>query len=209
MKRFKDCRLLCLPNQTVSSLLDEVKQVCEEKKMQISRFDKRYNCIVVTCATGSNPVSSIVVADSGCRDRLSVVNIFPDESSGVRELSMDAYNEILLYFRKLVFDAIASQKGNLIEENGAEYDLEELIPLSYSTLNKWLNGFPLSAHPCDRDRWHDFLCTMVCNREYVEADVFRNFLISEQGWKDSDAEVFAIKYEEEVDLLKAYRERYQ
>lgn len=204
MKRFKDCKLCCVAGQTPLALLGELKAACAVRGIEINRFDEKYNSLVVSFSAEGNPKSSLVLHANNYSNGVAIINIFPDISSGINELSIDSYNAILDAFKSCVFVPLSEKQGNKILENSPEYDIDEIIPISCKKLKIWLENYPLSGHTLDRNRWYDFVIAMYSNHESIDPFVFRDYLISVEDWSEVEAENAANKLEEQLSLLARF-----
>lgn len=204
MKRFQDCKLCCLEQQSSLDLLKVLKGACAAGGMEINQFDEEFNSLVVSFSITGNPKSNLVLYAKENSSCVAIVNIFPDGSSGVNKLDEDAYNAILNAFKDLVFVPVSQKYGNEIVENSPEYDIDEIIPISYQKLKVWLANYPLSGHTLDRNRWYDFVIAMYSNHESIDPFLFRDYLISVEDWRETDAENAANKLEEQLSLLARF-----
>lgn len=206
MKRFKDCSLQCLPNQTAHNLLNVVRLVCDENGLGTQMYEGEYSYIIVKLIDSRNLVSNLVVCPNEAAKSVSIINIFPDHESSQKQLSVDEYNDILEKFKDVVFLTIQRRDGNDIMESDSEYTMANALPKSYKKLQKWLNNYPLSGHSFDLNRWYDFIISLFQNKEYVDPFAFREYLVKEYSWAENDAERYVSKCEEQLGLLKYYVE---
>lgn len=124
--------------------------------------------------------------------------------SGISHIDYSEYNKILDYFRDKVFYKIINDSHNHISENTEDFNIEEVIPYSFSKLNTWLSNFPLSGHPLDERRWYDFVISLHKNNEDLSIDVFKKYLQEKYNWEEDVVESFALKLESQLDLLDYY-----
>lgn len=99
----------------------------------------------------------------------------------------------------------------MIEITSGDYTLEEIIPNSVDALNRWVHSpgapnVPFS-HQLDLERWFDFLCQMIRNKEELESGKLEQWLLEEIKWPDDIIDETILKYEEEIDLLDYYVNR--
>ena len=59
-----------------------------------------------------------------------------------------------------------------------------------------------SSHPCDKQRWYDFVVSVHKNNDFLPASTLERWLIEEGGWGENQASELAIEYEQELGLLK-------
>ena len=88
--------------------------------------------------------------------------------------------------------------------------LEEIV--SAATARK-LRGFSMSAnkstgtsHPSDAVRWHEFVVSVIINKDKISIDLLKKWLI-EDGWSEVLAVELAIQFEDEIEFSKVYRNR--
>lgn len=206
MKRYKECALVCNKNQQPEELLDIVMQVSEKKGYKIDRYSsigKRDSLAVYLIEVGL-PYSRLIVHISADKDIVSVVNIVPMPESGVSHLSIVEYNRLLDTFRDKVFGQINQQWGNIIKENSEDYEISEIIPLSFVKLDTWLSNYPLSAHPLDRERWYDFVIALHTNKEHLSLNDFEEYIKENYEWEEKVVEEFSLKLESQLELLEYY-----
>lgn len=210
MKRYKNCALLCLKEQTMTELFRVVETVCLKKsykveKRQILTKDKD-DTLVVFMEKPDLPLSKLVLTTSDSERKIVISNIVPDKKSGLLSLDYSTYNKILDVFKTDVFLEINKEYKNTIEENQEDYTIQEVIPKSYVYLETWLSFYPLSGHPLDEHRWYDFLIALRNNKEYLSVSDFSKFIQENYNWSETDLERFELKFEEQIDLLEYYDE---
>lgn len=210
MKRYKNCALLCLKEQTMTELFRVVETFCLKKsykveKRQILTKDKD-DTLVVFMEKPDLPLSKLVLTTSDSERKIVISNIVPDKKSGLLSLDYSTYNKILDVFKTDVFLEINKEYKNTIEENQEDYTIQEVIPKSYVYLETWLSFYPLSGHPLDEHRWYDFLIALRNNKEYLSVSDFSKFIQENYNWSETDLERFELKFEEQIDLLEYYDE---
>lgn len=208
MKRYKDCAIKCIQNQQPLELLDIVARVSEEKGYKIEQYSsfREHDSLVVYIQEKGLPYSRLIVCANTEECRVSIVNIVPMPESGTSHLKYTEYNRLLGVFRDKVFEFIKKQDGNLIFENSEDYTIDEIIPLSFSALNTWLNGSPLSGHPLDENRWYAFIVALHTNHEQLSIGDFETYIQEKYGWSENVIESFSLKLESQLDLLEYYDE---
>lgn len=208
MKRYKDCALLCLKEQTMEELICIVETICLDK---LYKTERRQTCtkddtLVVFMEKDDLPLSRIILTTSDSERKIVISNIVPDKKSGLSSLDYSTYNKILDVFKADVFLEINKKYKNAIEENQEDYTIQEIIPKSYVYLETWLSFYPLSGHPLDEHRWYDFLIALRNNKEYLSVSDFSKFIQENYNWSKTDLEQFELKFEEQIDLLEYYDE---
>ena len=206
MKRYKDCALICNEDQQPLELLDIVMQVAEAKGYKVNRYSSfsDRDTLAVYIREQGFPYSRLIICVNAEAQEVSVVNIVPMPESGISHIDCVEYNLLLDRFRDKVFASINSLSGNTIRENTEDYTIKDIIPLSFDALNAWLNGFPLSAHPMDTNRWYAFIVALHSNNEYISTEDFGKYIREEYGWSDEDVEEFSLKLEAQIGLLEYY-----
>lgn len=207
MKRFKDCTISCIQDQSLSDLLLVIKDQCIASSYNVEVYTTfgTNDTISVIFDKEGFPICRLILVASQEERSIKIVNIVPSQKSGLSSLGMDLYNQILDAFRDDVFIPIGESFGNVIEETNADYTIEEVIPKSYQSLKIWLNAYPLSGHQYDQERWFNFLISLINNDEYLSLDDFSKYIKENYSWHEEDIEKFELKLEEELALLKYYK----
>lgn len=128
---------------------------------------------------------SIYVGDEIAKCELNVGNIVPLEKN---ELSVDEYNAVLLKFYD---DVIKPYKESGTELNILQPSDDIFNPtsmISETALKKLelfcsvANKSTGSSHPCDQERWFDFVCQTVDDGKMFDYATLANFLQDETYW---------------------------
>jgi hypothetical protein len=128
---------------------------------------------------------SIYVGDKIIEGELKVGNIIPAEKN---ELSVDEYNTVLLRFYNDVI--------NPYKESGTELSIlppsndifDPTSVISKAALKKLevfcssANKSTGSSHPCDQERWFDFICQTVDDGKMFGYSTLASFLQDESYW---------------------------
>lgn len=128
---------------------------------------------------------SIYVGDELAKGELRVGNIVPIEKN---QLSVDEYNAVLLQF----YDDVIKQ----FKESGTELKISQpsddifdpTTVISEVSLKKLklfcsaANKSTGSSHPCDQERWFDFICQTVDDGKMFDYSTLANFLQDEAYW---------------------------
>lgn len=130
-----------------------------------------------------------------------VPNIIPLDSS---ELSHCQYNKLLEDFlEKIVRPSIAGLVVTA-ELTNDELFLKDIVGEEIaSLLHKFsvlANKSTGSSHPCDRNRWFDFLIAVQIKQVSLNTDLLIRTL-EEEGWSEEKAHDLAIEYEFAIGLL--------
>lgn len=80
-------------------------------------------------------------------------------------------------------------------------DLYQLL----STFSKAANKSTGSCHPCDRERWFDFITAISNSEVELNAPLLERWLIEKESWSDEVASELSSEYEFGIDLLKHYK----
>lgn len=166
----------------------------------------------------------ITTGESLNAGKLQVNNIVPLKKS---QLSIDEYNNILRLFysdviepyKKVHSDIDISQPTNDIFDPKtviSELALDKLKAFCYAA-----NKSTGSSHPCDQERWFDFICQTVDDDRIFDADTLAKFLQDESywgkkedgfhgamgafAWDEEHAWQLASEYESACELLKYYK----
>jgi len=134
-------------------------------------------------------------------DTWYVPNIIPLDSS---QLSRDHYNKILENFLDIIVRPSIAGLSVTAELSGDVVFLKDVVGEDVAVL---LHNFSVlankstgSSHPCDRNRWFDFLIAVQRKRISLDTDLLINSLM-EDGWSEDRAHDLAIEYEFAIDLL--------
>lgn len=154
-----------------------------------------------------------------------IVNIVPLNTD---ELSMEQYNHLV----KLFYEDIISKYKEVYRELeivGPTSDIfDPCDVISQTALRKlelfcnMANKSTGSSHPCDQERWFDFICQTIDDNRIFDYDTLANFLQDELywgakksgaigvmgrfAWSSEKAYELASEYEAACNILKYYRE---
>ncbi|BDV42687.1 hypothetical protein GURASL_16100 [Geotalea uraniireducens] len=134
-------------------------------------------------------------------DTWYVPNIIPLDSS---QLSHDQYNKILENFLDTIVRPSIAGLPVTAELSGDVVFLKDVVGEDVAVL---LHNFSVlankstgSAHPCDRNRWFDFLIAVQRKHISLDTDLLIHSLM-EDGWSEDRAHDLAIEYEFAIGLL--------
>lgn len=145
--------------------------------------------------------------DDVMNGQLYVVNIVPIEKS---QLSINEYNKIL---QKFYDDIIQPYKKSGTSLNISELTSDKFDPLSEiseSALRKLkkfcksANKSTGSSHPCDRERWFDFICQTVDDDRVFDYDKLARFLQDDNYWGKKPEDFIGVIGDFAWDKEKAY-----
>lgn len=211
MKRYRDCVVHFNNAMEVTSFMKSIKS--KALSMNIETVENRSSVVgsdidSLDFRIKSNklPMSRVIILSYKCyRPRIEVANIIPTQASGVTNLNVSTYNEILDIFIDKILSPVCKEFGVRYESNNEQYSIKEYIPKSFEKLDQWLNGFPLSCHPMDEERWFDFIVALVKNGEELSISTFEEYIAETQkSWTRNDIECFSEKLEYSIRLLKYY-----
>lgn len=156
---------------------------------------------------------------------IKVGNIVPLEKN---QLTIDEYNKILDLFYSDIVEPYRKKHAD-IKVLGPTSD--QFDPLDYITkealdkLERFCNAANKStgsSHPCDEERWFDFICQTVDDKRVFDYDTLFKFLMDEDywgrkengflgvmgrfAWSEENAEELASEYENYVQILQYYKE---
>ena len=206
MKRYKDCSLLCKEGQEPTELLDLIEQVSREKKYEMYRNlgMRESDSLSIRIQKEALPYSRLVLLTNNEAKSVDIINIVPMPESGESQIDCEVYNKLLDAYRDDVFVIFNQRFGNDIKQNTEDYTIEEVIPKSYPLLNTWLNGYPLSSHPNDTERWYDFVIRLHNSGEHLPLSDFEEYIKENYRWDDATITRFSLKLESQLMLLKYY-----
>ncbi|MBQ9397910.1 MAG: hypothetical protein IJU08_05375 [Bacteroidales bacterium] len=212
MKKYKDITIYCGEDSTALQELVKIESACiipefrfDEAVEKMYEPDDKMAHILVTIPKLPQAVL-LVWASEG---KIKVINIVPFNHSTFR-IEIEDYNRIIdEFYSRIVLPTIGNRY--MIEITSGDYTLEEIIPNSVDALNRWVHspGAPNApfSHQLDLERWFDFLCQMIRNKEELESGKLEQWLREEIKWPDDIIDETILKYEEEIDLLDYYVNR--
>ena len=206
MKRYRDCTILCNKNQNTEQLMQEVETTSISKGYKVERTSSLVNndALLVTIKIKGLPASTIVLGVYSEGKGVSILNIVPLTESGVSHIDIETYNKILDIFKDDVFQEIHNRHYNSIETNKEDYTIQQIIPKSFDKLNQWLNGYPLSSHQFDTNRWYDFVIALHKSGESLPLDTLEKYVKERCRWKEEDITKMELRLESHLDLLEYY-----
>lgn len=211
MKRYRDCVVHFNNAKEVTSFMKLLKMKALSMNVEvvengISVVGSDIDSLDFRIKSDKLPLSRVIIlAYKSHSQRMEVVNIIPTQASGVTNLDMSTYNKILDIFIEKILSPVCKDFGVKYESNDERYSIQEYIPKSFEKLDLWLNGFPLSCHSMDEERWFDFIVALVKNGEELGISIFEEYISETQSsWTRNDIECFSEKLEYSIRLLKHY-----
>ena len=159
------------------------------------------------------------------KGELHVGNIIPHEKNS---LTVEEYNDILMKFYEDVIESYKCSHSilNIIGPTSDEVDITNII--TCKALDKlkafcnMANKTTGSSHPCDKERWFDFVCQTVEDGTIISTDTLAEFLkdetywgsrpdgfmgaIGKFAWDEEHAYKLANDYENLTSILQYYKE---
>jgi len=130
-----------------------------------------------------------------------VPNIVPKDSS---QLNYDQYNSILTEFYDKYLAPLSADVSITSGDIKDKDIVGEKAAKSLNTFSSCANKSTGSSHPCDRERWFNFIVD-ACNTDInVDTDSLRR-LLQEQGWSEEHSIKLVIEFEFARDLLEHIR----
>lgn len=211
MKRYRDCVVHFNNAKQITSFMKSLKSKALSLNIEAvengsSVVGRDIDSLDFRIKSDKLPLSRVfVLAYRGPRPRIEVANIIPTQASGVTNLNVSTYNEILDIFIEKILSPVCKDFDVKYESNDEHYSIKEYIPKSFEKLDLWLKGFPLSCHPMDEARWFDFIVALVKNEEELSISTFEEYIVETQKtWTRNDIECFSEKLEYSIRLLKHY-----
>lgn len=169
---------------------------------------------------------SIYVGDEIYKNELHVGNIVPTIKS---KLSIDEYNDILLKFYDDVIKPYKENDTELKISKPTDDTFNPTSVISETALKKLklfcnaANKSTGSSHPCDRERWFDFICQTVDDGKIFDYSTLASFLQDENywgskpdnfmgvlgncAWDEEHACELASEYESLCEILQYYKKK--
>lgn len=120
---------------------------------------------------------------------LKVNNIVPMEKN---QLSIEEYNAVLQkFYEDIIIPYTASNHEVYITEPSSD-EFNPLTVISHEALRKleaFCNGANKStgsSHPCDQERWFDFICQTVDDGKIFDYSTLADFLQDESYWGEKE-----------------------
>ncbi|MDU0323828.1 hypothetical protein RWZ02_14215 [Clostridium butyricum] len=167
---------------------------------------------------------SIYIGNQTSKEELRVGNIIPIEKN---ELTVDEYNAILLKFYNDVIKPYKESGTDLSISQPSDDVFDPTSVISKEALKKLevfcsaANKSTGSSHPCDQERWFDFICQTVDDGRMFDYSNLCNFLQDETywgekpdsfigvmgkfAWDEEHASELALEYENLCEILTYYK----
>ena len=136
--------------------------------------------------------------------KIWVSNIVPCKTS---MLSYSQYNDILTEFHADVIKPSILKPFRCILTNDSFTGEECMGSESWKLLVSFSAlANRTSLHVSDNQRWRNFVTSIHRQETKLDSDTLQRTLIEELGWLEDKASVLAIRYEDELELLRQYDE---
>lgn len=179
------------------------QRASEREKDNAALFSRDEGPFFIFERTATEYLPAAGLAMLGGEDGLSVINIVPLER---HELSISQYNAILVeFFEAAVKPAVAVLQlmAQLTDDTASITKwLSEPAADSLRRFSNLANHSTGSAHPRDRERWFAFLVLAHRDRNTLDTDMLKRWLVEEGGWSPDMASDLAIEFEFARDLLR-------
>ncbi len=208
MKVYQDLKLL-LDGSTKEQIIKKIDALLsstwsrdverEDELTKVFHGEKQH---AYSTVNNSNLPNARLWLASNNKGELYVSNIIPCEG----ELTYEEYNLIL----KAFVEILRNDSSIRYELTEAERTLEDFVPQDVAQkLKSFSNNANKSTgygHPCDFDRWLNFVISFHqhrCERRY---DLIERWLHEEAGWSWEKASKLSSQLEYTLNLLKYYDE---
>lgn len=167
---------------------------------------------------------SIYIGNIEKENEIKVNNIIPLDKN---RLNVDEYNSVLMKFYSDVIKPYKESGTDLSISQPSEDIFNPLTVISEEALIKLkafcggANKSTGSSHPCDKERWYDFICQTVEDGRMFDATTLANFLqdenywgkksndnigvIGDFAWSEEKAYELALEYESLCGILEYYK----
>ena len=208
MQRFRTITIQCENEKAAKQMLETIKQACNKPPFVYENETAQYKDdttirIVSTYPNTTESVIIVYVMDSVVK----VGNVVPHKRSVFR-IDKNEFNTIVAAFKEKVIDKIVSE--DKVDFPPGDYTMASLIPKSFQQIDRWVKspGAPNDpfSHPCDLNRWFDFVIALVLNdeRKNLSSGDLGQWL-EEQQWEEEIIEEAVLHYEHDTDLLDYFQ----
>ncbi len=150
---------------------------------------------------------------------INVGNIIPLEKG---QLTKEEYNKILDLFKLNIIIPYCEKYKNIEVIGSTTDNFDPLSVITENALSKLIlfcntaNKSTGSSHPCDENRWFDFVCQTVDDDKTFDyntlleflkdSDYWNKYKTSDNVWSEARATELASEYDNYVRILKYYKE---
>lgn len=211
MKVFRELYLY-LPVSSADKFFEEVENnLCdgwtrdhESEKRLMREAQQRY--YFFSCDKETTREAATIAFTTRDNEIVLVANIVPRQPG---KLSIGQYNDILMDFYGKILQAACRRNSIDVDITDDNQSMENWVSQdSYNKLKRFsiaANKSTGSSHPCDQERWFEFIVSIVINDEKLGTDQLERWLVEEEGWQRDIASDLAIEYEQGIALLQYYK----
>ena len=208
MRRFQDLSIN-LPSTDLEKFTNELSKVLPqewvrntEREEEIKSHTKhKMFCFMRNKTDGLD--SNLWLAEKNSYS-LYVSNIVPTEKS---QLKIHEYNKVLNEFMSIELARALESLGATYELTTEEYSLDDItskeVARALRVFSSSANKSTGSSHPCDKERWFEFVVLAYKSDKKLAVDEVGKFLVDD-GWSDSIASDLSCEYEYSLSLLEYY-----
>lgn len=214
MKRFKDLYIQCSIDQAKAFFSNLISYVSssgasgwqiDDANMErmadgICFMPGMFAC-VLRLDEEKKPYAIVSLVYSGDEHRVWISNIVPCQTN---QLSVDEYNDVL---DKFVVDIVNPVRNDLeCEITRDVFSGKDVMPdESWQKLEAFVAMANRSSlHSDDLQRWHQFVISIFHSGVKLYDDTLIKILCEEFGWDRDGAGRLAMRYDDELDLLREY-----
>lgn len=209
MKSFKDF-YLSGSQENLQKFISSISDYISGDWRQGNDSKFKENFIVLTyCGSEVNKASVFLYIKDIDKLEFKVTNIVPMEKN---RLNYDEYNDVLDKCAKECIIPCVKACGLKYRVTSENVNLEDYMcnesARKLRMFSSAANKSTGSSHPCDQERWNDFICQTVKNGDKDVISILGRWLVEEEGWDDEHASELENEYEQGISLLEYYREHY-
>ncbi|MFH1701739.1 MAG: hypothetical protein ABIE07_14280 [Candidatus Zixiibacteriota bacterium] len=211
MKVFRDLEIIIKPDQ-IKDLIGKITDMLDanwtrnyQNEERVVKNLGRDVCFCFNRRNDKGVQATMLVLMRNNDDKIYVSNIVP---TAVGHITDDQYNQILVEFYDKFIDPLENEldfKGILSSDNQTIEDwVSEKCAGLLRTFSAAANKGTGSHHPCDQERWFEFIIEAQKQKPKLEAHVLERWLFEEEKWTEEIASELAFEYENGISLLDFY-----
>lgn len=177
-------------------------------------------------AVDKSEVSFYYGPETWRKHEIKIVNIVPIQKN---QLTIDEYNSVLEEFYQDIIIPYRELRPSVRIIGPTSELFEPLNYISDTALKKLevfccaANKTTGSSHPCDEQRWFDFICQTVDDDRVFDFDTLYRFLMDKEYWGDNSEAAYSVmgkyawdeehayelasEYDQYVRILRYYKEQ--
>lgn len=206
MKVFRDLEIDLNATQRDKFLSELEEQLSNGWTRERSKESSEMPLFYFVCNKNDQREAALLALVQRNHRKLYISNIVPREKG---QLTFDEYNFILNEFHHSFIKPLQDKLNIQVTMSSDQQTLEDWIsPESAEKLRRFsalANKSTGSSHPNDKERWFDFIVSIVRKDEKLDTLTLRRWLTEEGGWAPDIADELVIQYERGVALIKYYR----